>query len=148
MSMTTKPGSVLAAALPGVLVGLCGLLLTACGIALLAGHGETTSTALLSPAGLDSGAALAFVALGLAVLAWWLFGLVAGVAAELLGRHGHQRAAARAARCSPAYMRRLAAVLLGAHLLVVPAAQAAAPGAVGLAGAGLCLLYTSPSPRD
>lgn len=137
MGMTTKRGPVLAAVLPGVLVGLCGLLLTACGIALLAGHEKTTSTALLSPAGLASGAAHASVAIGLAVLAWWLFGLIAGMAAELLDRRGHHGAAARAARCSPAFMRRLAAVLLGAHLLVVPAAQAAAPGAAGLAGAGL-----------
>lgn len=137
MNTTTTRGPAVAAALPGVLVGLCGALLTVCGIALLVARHEEASPALLSPAGLDHGAAVVFVALGLAVLVWWLFSLLAGVAAELLGRRGHHRAAARAARCSPAFMRRLAAVLLGIHLLVVPAAQAAAPGAAGLPGAGL-----------
>ncbi|WP_343902088.1 LysM peptidoglycan-binding domain-containing protein [Arthrobacter rhombi] len=124
MSTTTARGSAVAAALPGVLVAACGSLLTACGFILSAGHPLDASGTELSPAGLDRGTALVFAALGLAVLAWWLFCLLAGVASEVLRRHGLHHAAASTARCTPAFMRRLAAVLLGAHLLVVPAAQA------------------------
>ncbi len=129
-SVSPRPG--MASAIPAIVVGLCGVLLTACGISMALGTDSPGPLVLLSPTRWDRAAALVFIGLGLLILAWWLFSLLIGLLAELLGRRGHHHAAARAARCSPAFMRRLAAVLLGAHLLVIPAAQAAAPGGTGL----------------
>lgn len=120
--------------LPGALVGICATLLLGCGAALCSPR-QVLPLVADSPAGMVRTGALLFVAVGLVVLAWWLFSLAAGVLAELLARCGHARAAARAARWSPDFMRRLAAALLGAHLLVIPAAQAAGPGAPAVSAA-------------
>ncbi|MEE1620308.1 LysM peptidoglycan-binding domain-containing protein [Zafaria sp. Z1313] len=72
----------------------------------------------------EQGAALAVSALGLSVLAWWVLSAAAAVAAVLLQRAGHLRVAGSLGRAAPAHVRRLAAVVLGANLLVAPAAQA------------------------
>ncbi len=126
-----------AGALPGALVGICAALLVGCGAALLSPRGTGLAVVTDSPAGMGRAGALLFVCLGLVVLAWWLFSLFTAMLAELLARRGHARAAARAAHWSPVFMRRLAAALLGAHLLVVPAAQAAGPGSPGAPPVGL-----------
>src|SRR6185312_1513575 len=117
------------AALPGALVGVCAILLMGCGATLVSSRDAVLPVVAGSPAGMVRVGALLFVILGLVVLAWWMFSLAAGVLAIQLSRRGHRRAAARVAHWSPAFMRRLAAALLGAHLLVVPAAQATGPDA-------------------
>jgi hypothetical protein len=72
---------------------------------------------------------LAAAAAGLAVLAWWVFGLLLALAGAVLHRTGHLRLAALSFAASPAFLRRLVVALLGLHLLAVPAAHAAAgPG--------------------
>ncbi|MEO8282031.1 MAG: hypothetical protein ABI568_01285 [Pseudarthrobacter sp.] len=69
------------------------------------------------------------VAAGLAIVAWWIFAVVMALAVAVLARTGKRRAADRAGRFSPAFMRRLAVAALSAQLLAVPLAQAAEPPA-------------------
>lgn len=159
MSETWGPGR-RSGALPGTLVGVCAILLVGCGAALVSPRGTALPVVTDSPAGMARVGALLFVALGLVVLAWWLFSLAVAVLAVLLARRGHRRAAARVARWSPAFMRRLAAALLGAHLLLVPAAHAVGPDApaasvgssgvasVAAAAAGMDLPTASWASRD
>lgn len=69
------------------------------------------------------------VAAGLAILAWWTFSMVVASVAAVLDRCGWRRAAARAGRCCPAFMRRLAVAALSVQLLSAPLALAAVPPA-------------------
>lgn len=72
--------------------------------------------------------AVAVVA-GLAIVAWWTFSMVLASAAALLERCGRLRAAERAGRFSPAFMRRLAVAALSLQLLSAPLAHADTPPA-------------------
>ncbi|WP_248759876.1 LysM peptidoglycan-binding domain-containing protein [Pseudarthrobacter sp. SSS035] len=69
------------------------------------------------------------VAAGLAIVAWWIFSMVLASAAAVLGRCGRRRAADRAGKCCPAFMRRLAVAALSVQLLSAPLAHAAVPPA-------------------
>jgi hypothetical protein len=69
------------------------------------------------------------VAAGLAIVAWWIFAVLAALAVAVLARCGRRRAADRAGRFCPAFMRRLAVAALSAQLLAAPLAQAAVPPA-------------------
>lgn len=72
---------------------------------------------------------------GVVIVSAWLLALVIAVVAELLRRRGWMVAARLATRCTPAVMRRVAAALLGIHLVAIPAvAQAATPGPGGRSG--------------
>lgn len=72
---------------------------------------------------LASGAAL----IGLAIVAWWLVGIVCAVVGALLQRAGHTRLAAVSFACSPTFMKRLATALIGLNLLAAPVVANAAP---------------------
>ncbi|WP_164198845.1 hypothetical protein [[Micrococcus luteus] ATCC 49442] len=50
-------------------------------------------------------------AAGLAIVAWWTFAVMLAVTVAALARCGRPRAAARASKYCPAFMRRLAVVL-------------------------------------
>ena len=67
------------------------------------------------------------VATGLAIVAWWIFSLVVASTAAVLERCGRRRAADRAGKCCPAFMRRLAVAALSVQLLSAPLAHAAVP---------------------
>lgn len=69
------------------------------------------------------------VAAGLALVAWWIFSMTLASAAAVLGKCGRRRAAERAGKCCPAFMRRLALAALSVQLLSVPLAHAAVPPA-------------------
>lgn len=69
------------------------------------------------------------VAAGLAVVAWWIFAVLMALAVAVLARSGRGRAAARAGKFCPAFMRRLAVAALSAQLLAAPLAHAAEPPA-------------------
>ncbi|WP_051389082.1 LysM peptidoglycan-binding domain-containing protein [Arthrobacter sp. 35W] len=84
-----------------------------------------------SSLGLDDALGLIAAVAGAAALLWWVAGALAALASALLARLGHRRLATTVGRCSPAFMRRLAAAVLGASLLGAPLAQAA-PGAAPL----------------
>ncbi|WP_181033554.1 LysM peptidoglycan-binding domain-containing protein [Arthrobacter sp. SX1312] len=105
----------------GMILG-CGIACSGAGAALLVGGP--------APGGPDLegvlGAALSGI--GLAVVGVWVLLFVVAVLAELLKRRGPSAMAALASRCAPAMMRRLAAALLGANLLAVPAVAPAAAG--------------------
>jgi hypothetical protein len=69
------------------------------------------------------------VAAGLAIVAWWIFSMILAAAAAVLGKCGRRRAADRAGKCCPAFMRRLAVAALSVQLLSAPLAHAAVPPA-------------------
>ena len=69
------------------------------------------------------------VAAGLAIVAWWIFSMTLASAAAVLDRCGRRRAADRAGKCCPAFMRRLVVAALSVQLLSVPLAHAAVPPA-------------------
>ncbi|WP_168223562.1 LysM peptidoglycan-binding domain-containing protein [Pseudarthrobacter sp. NIBRBAC000502772] len=69
------------------------------------------------------------VAAGLAIVAWWIFSMVLASAAAVLDTCGRRRAANRAGKCCPAFMRRLAVAALSVQLLSAPLAHAAVPPA-------------------
>ncbi|MET3174532.1 UNVERIFIED_ORG: hypothetical protein ABIB52_002383 [Arthrobacter sp. UYCu721] len=69
------------------------------------------------------------VAAGLAIVAWWIFSMILASAAAVLDRSGMRRAADRAGKCCPAFMRRLAVAALSVQLLSAPLAHAAVPPA-------------------
>lgn len=75
-------------------------------------------------------AASAGLVLGVAVGLWWALGLLMAVASALLQKAGRTAAAAAAGTFAPAFMKRLAAALLGINLLAaaLPAAHAAGTG--------------------
>lgn len=64
---------------------------------------------------------------GLVLISWWAAALVLAFASEVLRRAGHRAAAHRTGACSPDFMRRLAAALLGVHLVAGAQAAAAQP---------------------
>lgn len=104
----------------------CALIMAAAGRALARSHPPA------GPRDLESILGSALSVLGCAVISLWILALAVAVLAELLQRRGPSAAASVAQRCTPAVMRRLAAALLGVHLLAVPAmAQAAPDGAEG-----------------
>jgi len=70
---------------------------------------------------------IAATIVGLVVITWWAMSLALAVAAALLERRGSTRAAAAAAKFSPAFMRRLALAAVGLHLITAPLASAATP---------------------
>lgn len=111
----------------GVLIVLCGILLVLCGAVWLHHGIPGGGPSRYSPVGWDRNAALTCVVLGLAVIIGWLFSFLAALLSEILRRCGRAAAAQHTARLSPAFMRRLAAALLGSQLLVVPTAHALAP---------------------
>jgi len=63
--------------------------------------------------------------IGLAVTLWWLAALACALISALACHCGRPRLASRAGACSPAFMRRLAAVVLGLNLVAAPMATAA-----------------------
>ncbi|WP_104062206.1 LysM peptidoglycan-binding domain-containing protein [Arthrobacter sp. 4R501] len=69
------------------------------------------------------------VAAGLAIVAWWIFSMIVAATAAVLDRCGKRRAADRAGKCCPAFMRRLAVAALSVQLLSAPLAHAAIPPA-------------------
>lgn len=70
---------------------------------------------------------LGFVAtgVGLAIVAWWIAAFLLAVAAAVLQQSGKGRSASTTAKLSPAFMRRLAAAILGLNLVGIPLANAA-----------------------
>ena len=71
-------------------------------------------------------AGFAAAAAGLALALWWSLGLVLAVLSGLLQKAGHAAAAAAAGALAPAFMKRLAAAVLGINLVAgAGAAQAA-----------------------
>lgn len=69
------------------------------------------------------------VAAGLAIVAWWIFSMIVAATAAVLDKCGKRRAADRAGKCCPAFMRRLAVAALSVQLLSAPLAYAAIPPA-------------------
>jgi hypothetical protein len=67
------------------------------------------------------------VTAGLAIVAWWLFSMILASTAAVLGKCGRRRAADRAGKCCPAFMRRLAVAALSVQLLSAPLAHADVP---------------------
>lgn len=71
-------------------------------------------------------AGFAAAAAGLAVALWWSLGMVLAVLSAVLQKAGHAAAAAAAGALAPAFMKRLAAAVLGINLVAgAGAAQAA-----------------------
>jgi hypothetical protein len=109
-----------------VMIPLCGTALLWSG-GRISINGDGTWRPLLLhtyPELLASGAAL----IGLAIVVWWLVGIVCAVVGAVLHVAGHSRLAAASFACSPAFMKRLAATVIGLNLLAIPAvASAAAP---------------------
>ncbi|WP_054011926.1 LysM peptidoglycan-binding domain-containing protein [Arthrobacter sp. ERGS1:01] len=64
---------------------------------------------------------------GIAVALWWLLAMACAVVSTVAALHGKGRIASAAALWSPAFMRRLAAAVLGLNLLSAPLALAASP---------------------
>ncbi|WP_255771022.1 LysM peptidoglycan-binding domain-containing protein [Pseudarthrobacter sulfonivorans] len=87
------------------------------------------SAARRQAAGFDDLLGAVAVAAGLAIVAWWIFAVVASLAVAVLVRCGRRRAADRAGRLCPSFMLRLAVAALSAQLLAAPMAEAAAPPA-------------------
>ncbi len=73
------------------------------------------------------GAAAAGV--GVAVTLWWLAALACAFISGFARLHGRPRLASAAGAWSPAFMRRLAAVVLGLNLMAAPVSTAAETGA-------------------
>ncbi len=69
------------------------------------------------------------VSAGLAIVAWWMLSVILAVTVAVLGRCGRLRAADRAGKYCPAFMRRLAVAAFSVHLLAAPMAHAAIPPA-------------------
>ncbi|MHA7209484.1 LysM peptidoglycan-binding domain-containing protein [Arthrobacter sp. MDT1-65] len=101
-------------------------LVLACGGVMVAA-GRSLLAAPQGPPGMDRTVGVVLSALGVGTVGLWVLAFVAAVLAELLERRGASSAAALARRCTPAVLRRIAAALLGVHLLAVPAAGQAAP---------------------
>ncbi|MCZ2402783.1 hypothetical protein IV498_06175 [Paenarthrobacter sp. Z7-10] len=68
------------------------------------------------------GAAAAIIGVGAVI--WWLAGMLLAFVAAILYRAGLSRLAAAAGSLSPAFMRRLAAAVMGLNLLAAPLAHA------------------------
>lgn len=126
--MTVRTARVLRAdAVMAVSILLLGSFLSFTGLALL--DRWHVSTARRQAPGVDDLLGAVAVAAGLAIVAWWIFAAVMALAVAVFARCGRRRAADRAGRLSPAFMRRLAVAALSAQLLAAPVAQAAEPPA-------------------
>ncbi|MET4588897.1 hypothetical protein [Arthrobacter sp. 754] len=66
---------------------------------------------------------------GLAIVGWWIVSVLLAAAAAVLAKYGRKRAAVKAGRFCPAFMRRLALAAFSVQLLSAPLAQAAVPPA-------------------
>jgi hypothetical protein len=87
----------------------------------------------------------AAVILGLALVAWWIFGMVSAFLGLVLQKSGHSKLAAAPLSASPEFMKRLAAAVLGFNLLAVPAgAHAAEIDRVPAAGSSIAVEAVSP----
>ena len=97
------------------------------------------------PLGLEDQLGLAANTAGLIVIVWWAMTFAIAVAAALLDRCGHARAASAAGKFTPVFMRRLALAAVGLQLVTVPLATAsplpAGPGSPGAAPAA-CAAWT------
>ncbi len=102
-----------------------GLVLVCGGVMVAAGR--SLVGALPGAPGMERVIGVVLSALGVGIAGLWVLAFVAAVLAELLERRGASSAATLARRCSPAVLRRIAAALLGIHLLAVPAVAQAAP---------------------
>lgn len=107
-------------AVPTALVLVCGVALAAAGSTL---RGSEQRAPHL---GLEGVLGIGLSVLGLGIVGLWLLALAIALVAELFLRGGRPTAARITARCTPTTMRRLAAVILGVHLLAVPAVAQAA----------------------
>lgn len=87
------------------------------------------STARRQAPGVDELLGAFAVMAGLAIVAWWIFFALLAGGAAVLARCGKHRAADRAGKYCPAFMRRLAMAVLSVQLLAAPMAQAAVPPA-------------------
>ncbi|HET7140569.1 MAG TPA: LysM peptidoglycan-binding domain-containing protein [Arthrobacter sp.] len=67
------------------------------------------------------------VTAGVAIVAWWILSMILASTAAVLGKCGRRRAADRAGKCCPAFMRRLAVAALSVQLLTAPLAHADVP---------------------
>jgi hypothetical protein len=65
-------------------------------------------------------------AVGLTLVAWWVFSLLLAFIAAMFELQGSRRAASVTGRFAPAFMRRLALAALGLQLMTAPLANAAA----------------------
>ena len=102
--------------------------------------------------------AAAATAVGLGLLLWWAFSMLAAGASVLLERLGRYRAAAAARRLSPAFMQRAVIAALSMQLLAGAAAHAAtkAPGPEwtptheqsSAASANPATAHVAPTPRQ
>lgn len=112
-------------ALMAISVLLLGSFLSFAGLGLLA-QWEDSATRRQSLSVDDLLGAVA-VAAGLAIVAWWVLSVMLAIAAAVLARGGRLKAAERAGKYCPAFMRRLAVAALSVQLLAAPMAQAAVP---------------------
>lgn len=64
---------------------------------------------------------------GIAVLAWWVLGIILSFITGMLAHHGHPAAARLTGAMVPAPMKRLAIVVLGFNLIALPTATASQP---------------------
>lgn len=88
-----------------------------------------------SPGSLEALAGAAAAALGLGLLAWLAAGFLFGLLGALLMRTGRAAGAYAVARCTPAFLRRLAAGVIGVQLLAGAPASAALPPAAASSAA-------------
>ncbi|WP_026553435.1 LysM domain-containing protein [Arthrobacter sp. H20] len=101
-------------------IALLGLGLYACGQMILASSGPLTGYHRL-----EGLLGLAAAAAGMVLVGWWAVALTLAFVSELLGRAGHLRAARVAGSCTPQFMKRLAATMVGLQLVSgIPAALA------------------------
>lgn len=119
-----------AAAASGALMLWAGNLLRADPAAGFVPDAFRSLTDLQSAAGLAAGGA------GLLLLAWWSAGLAAAFLWAVLLRCGKQRAAGAVGVLSPAFLKRLAAAVLGLQLATAPLTAFAAPAAAAVVSTG------------
>jgi hypothetical protein len=103
-------------------------IILACGVVSAAAGGALSRSRRAPGRGLEDVLGVGLSLLGLVIVGLWLLTLAVAVIAEILERRGLATAAAFTGKCAPAFMRRLAAALMGVQLLAVPAVAQAAPG--------------------
>ncbi|MHA7285143.1 LysM peptidoglycan-binding domain-containing protein [Arthrobacter sp. MDT3-44] len=104
------------------------VIILACGVVSAAAGGVLSRSGQAPGQGLEDVLGVCLSLLGVVIVGWWVLTLAVAVIAEILERQGLVAAGAFAGRCAPAFMRRLAAALLGVQLLAMPAVAQAAPG--------------------
>ncbi|MHA7278918.1 LysM peptidoglycan-binding domain-containing protein [Arthrobacter sp. MDT2-2] len=103
-------------------------IILACGVVSAAAGGALSRSRRAPGRGLEDVLGVGLSLLGVVIVGLWLLTLAVAVIAEILERRGLVTAGAFAGQCAPAFMRRLAAALMGVQLLAVPAVAQAAPG--------------------